>query len=64
VDFGASEDATYFMERVQSRGGQACYLLIGSSLAAGHHDNHFDFDEQAISKAIRLLSQTARDILA
>jgi aminobenzoyl-glutamate utilization protein A len=64
VDFGASEDATYFMERVQSHGGQACYLLIGSSLAAGHHDNHFDFDEQAISNAIKLLSQTARDILA
>jgi aminobenzoyl-glutamate utilization protein A len=64
VDLGASEDVTYFMDRVQQRGGQASYVLVGSDLVAGHHDSHFDLDEQAISKAIRLLSQTARDILA
>lgn len=64
VDLGASEDVTYFMDRVQNKGGQASYVLVGSNLVAGHHDNHFDLDERAISKAITLLNQTARDILA
>lgn len=63
MDLGASEDVTYFMDRVQSQGGQAIYVLVGSNLSAGHHDSHFDFDEQAIAKAIMLLSYTVQDIL-
>jgi aminobenzoyl-glutamate utilization protein A len=62
-DFGASEDCSYFMERVQERGGQAAYILIGTDLAAGHHDSLFDFDEQALAKASYCLSTAAIDIL-
>lgn len=52
TNFGGSEDFSYFMERVQKNGGEAAYMLIGSNLAAGHHDSHFDFDENSLLKGI------------
>lgn len=52
TNFGGSEDFSYFMERVQKNGGEAAYMLIGASLAAGHHDSHFDFDETALLKGV------------
>jgi aminobenzoyl-glutamate utilization protein A len=55
-NIGGSEDCTYFMERVQQRGGQAAYIMIGTKLAAGHHDFRFDFDEDALMQATALLS--------
>ncbi|MDD4600707.1 Indole-3-acetyl-aspartic acid hydrolase [bioreactor metagenome] len=62
-DFGASEDCSYFMERVQEKGGQAAYTLIGAGLAAGHHDSCFDFDENALAMAVRFVSTAATDLL-
>lgn len=62
-DFGASEDCSYFMERVQERGGQAAYTLIGAGLAAGHHDSYFDFDENVLKMAIRFVSTAATELL-
>lgn len=62
-DFGASEDCSYFMERVQEHGGQAAYTLIGAGLAAGHHDSRFDFDEKALGMAVRFVSTAATEIL-
>lgn len=62
-DFGASEDFSYFMERVQERGGQAAYMMIGADLAAGHHDSYFDFDEQALDLATKLISAAAAGLL-
>lgn len=59
ASIGGSEDCTYFMERVQQVGGQAAYLLIGTELAAGHHDSRFDFDEDSLLTAVRLLSEIA-----
>ena len=55
--FGASEDAGFLLERVQRRGGQAAYLLIGSDLEAGHHNDEFDFDEQSMVNAVILLQR-------
>lgn len=62
-DFGASEDCSYFMEKVQERGGQAAYTLIGAGLAAGHHDSYFDFDESALKLAVQFVSTAATDLL-
>lgn len=62
-DFGASEDFAYFMERVQSHGGQAAYLMVGADLAAGHHDSHFNFDENALPNAAKILACTAASLL-
>ncbi|WP_371372686.1 amidohydrolase [Sporomusa aerivorans] len=61
--FGASEDCTYFMERVQQHGGKAAYIMIGANLAAGHHDFRFDFDEAALTQAVALVSAVAADLL-
>ena len=62
-DFGASEDFSYFMERVQEKGGQAAYMMVGADLAAGHHDAHFDFDETSLDYATKILAHAAVDLL-
>lgn len=62
-DFGASEDCSYFMERVQEHGGEAAYILMGTDLAAGHHDSHFNFDEKAMINSASLLAATITGIL-
>ncbi|GAA4724641.1 amidohydrolase [Brevibacillus fulvus] len=56
---GGSEDATYMMERVQQNGGLASYLIFGTTLAAGHHNERFDIDEQAMKIAIKTLALCA-----
>jgi len=62
-NFNASEDCSYFMERVQQRGGQAVYVLVGANLAAGHHDFRFDFDEEALVFGVALLGSVAYELL-
>ncbi|MCE0490263.1 amidohydrolase [Pantoea sp. Mb-10] len=54
-----SEDATYMMERVQQRGGQASYVIFGCDLAAGHHNARFDFDETVMAAAVQTLATLA-----
>ncbi len=61
--FGASEDFSYFMERVQSHGGQAAYMMVGADLAAGHHDSHFTFDEKALGYSLKLMGSAVCDLL-
>jgi amidohydrolase len=52
-----SEDMAYFMEKVPG-----CFFFIGSantdkSLDASHHHPKFDFDEEALPRAVALLTQ-------
>lgn len=54
-----SEDATLMMARVQQNGGLASYMVFGTDLSAGHHNEKFDFDEQVMSVAIETLARTA-----
>mgnify|MGYP000845740496 FL=1 len=56
-DHGArgSEDATWYMQRVQENGGQATYCLIGTELAAGHHHERFDINEDSLITGTELL---------
>ena len=60
---GASEDFTCFLERVQNRGGQGGYAMIGINRSAGHHDGGFDFDEAALGNAVTVLALTVLDLL-
>ena len=59
VDMGGSEDCGYFMERVQQKGGRALYMMYGTKIAAGHHNSHFDFNEEVLWKAAAVLTETA-----
>ena len=38
-----SEDFSHMMTHVQENGGKGTYIMVGSDLAAGHHDFYFDF---------------------
>lgn len=44
--FNASEDVTYYMNKVIDDGGKAIHLLVGTDLKAGHHNEKFDFNEE------------------
>lgn len=59
ADSAGSEDATYYMERVKELGGQATYCIVGSDLAAGHHNERFDFDEASMPAAVDVLYRSA-----
>ncbi|HLO04757.1 MAG TPA: amidohydrolase [Symbiobacteriaceae bacterium] len=59
---GGSEDVTWMMERVQSRGGQATYLMVGSKIAAPHHDSRFDFDEASIGIGVEVITRTILEL--
>lgn len=52
-----SEDATYMMERVKKNGGLASYIIFGTTLAAGHHNERFDIDETVMKIALKALSE-------
>ncbi|EKT57140.1 M20 family metallo-hydrolase [Providencia burhodogranariea] len=54
-----SEDATYFMERTKTLGGQATYMIFGTELSAGHHNERFDFDENVMPVAVKTLATIA-----
>jgi aminobenzoyl-glutamate utilization protein A len=60
---GASEDAGYLMSRVQARGGDATYMIVGTPLAAPHHHFAFDIDEESLSLSVDLLERLATSAL-
>ncbi|GAD52737.1 LOW QUALITY PROTEIN: hypothetical protein MBEHAL_1497 [Halarchaeum acidiphilum MH1-52-1] len=54
--FGASEDATYLMRRVQENGGLATYVIVGTDHPSGHHTPRFDVDEASIDIGVDVLT--------
>lgn len=54
-----SEDATFYINRVQKLGGQATYCIFGTDLAAGHHNEKFDVNEDSMLPAVQTLFNTA-----
>ena len=40
-------------------GGMASYMVFGTDLSAGHHNEKFDFDERVMTVAIETLARTA-----
>ena len=55
-----SDDACWLMKQVQDGGGQATYVGIGATSAAGHHNDRFDFDEAAMPIALGVLCEAVR----
>ena len=62
ADFGASEDATFLMERVQEEGGLATYLIVGTDHPTSHHTPTFDVDEASLRHGVDVLVGTIRDL--
>lgn len=57
-----SDDACWLMSAVQGGGGQAIYIGIGATTAAGHHNDRFDFDEAAMDIALEVLYDTVKKL--
>ncbi|MDL2210603.1 amidohydrolase [Desulfovibrio sp. OttesenSCG-928-O18] len=55
ADFGASEDYSHMMTVVQENGGQGTYIQVGTNRTAGHHNDHFDFEEDDLMPAAEIL---------
>ncbi len=62
-DFGASEDYSHMMTVVQENGGQGTYIQVGTNKTAGHHNDHFDFDEEDLMPAAEILVRLVEDYL-
>ena len=58
ADFGASEDATFLMERVQEDGGLASYLIVGTDHPTSHHTPTFDVDERSLDHGVAVLTDS------
>lgn len=54
-----SEDATFFIDAVQKRGGFGTYCIFGTDLAAGHHNEKFDINEDTLLPAVKILFESA-----
>lgn len=54
-----SEDATFFMDAVQKQGGYATYCVVGTDLAAGHHNEKFDVNEDSLLLGVWTLFESA-----
>ncbi|MDL2272499.1 amidohydrolase [Desulfovibrio sp. OttesenSCG-928-I05] len=59
IDFGASEDYSHMMTVVQQNGGIGTYIQVGTDRAAGHHNDHFDFDEEVLESSTELAIRMA-----
>jgi len=61
-DLGGSEDATYLMQHVQNRGGDATYVAIGTDHPGGHHTPTFDVDEDSLEIGVDTLAGAIRAV--
>ena len=59
---GGSEDATYLMQHVQERGGEATYVGIGTDHPGGHHTPTFDVDEDSLGIGVDTLAGAIRAV--
>ncbi|QLG63949.1 amidohydrolase [Halorarum salinum] len=62
ADFGASEDATFLMERVQESGGFASYVVVGTDHPTNHHTPTFDVDERSLPIGVDVLADVVAEI--
>ncbi|MXV61232.1 amidohydrolase [Natronorubrum sp. JWXQ-INN-674] len=62
ADFGASEDATFLMDRVQQDGGLATYLIVGTDHPTSHHTPTFDVDEDSLEHGVDVLVESIREL--
>lgn len=64
VSLGGSEDVSWMMRAVQKRGGKAVYFVLGTDIAAGHHNEYFDIDEKVLDYGPALFAELAFSLAA
>jgi aminobenzoyl-glutamate utilization protein A len=64
LDLRGSEDFALMLAEVQRLGGQGTYIMLGSDLAAGHHNARFDFDERCLAPGAALFTRCVLDCMA
>lgn len=62
LNFGAGEDVAFMMNYVMDRGGKATHILVGCDLVSIHHNEDFDFNEDALLIAVKLLVNSIEHI--
>ncbi|MDS0295039.1 amidohydrolase [Halogeometricum luteum] len=55
--FGASEDATFLMDRAHREGGRATFLIVGTDHPTSHHTTTFDVDERSLPMGVEVLTK-------
>jgi aminobenzoyl-glutamate utilization protein A len=63
IEFGVSEDFTFMMERIKENGGSSSYMLFGSDLKGLHHTPEFDFNEEDLIPAVKILTLLAYELI-
>lgn len=58
-----SEDVTYMFKKVEDDGGKGIHFLIGAKLKAPHHNEGFDFNEDAMFLGLNLFIEVIDIIL-
>ena len=61
---GGSEDFSCMAHRVQQHGGQAAYVGLLTACPAVNHNDHFDFDEQALANGAAMFTAVTASLLA
>lgn len=59
----ASDDATAMMHHVQTQGGVAAYLIVGTELPGGHHTPRFDVDERVLRLGVATMASATAMLL-
>lgn len=59
-----SEDFSCMAQRVQQQSGQAAYVGLLCSCPAANHNDHFDFDEQALANGAAMITAVTASLLA
>lgn len=63
-DFGGTDDFSHFLTAVQNQGGSGTYIMLGTTLASGHHNERFDFDESVLLTGTELLVRSVSTLLS
>lgn len=58
-----SEDASLMIRYVQNCGGKAIYLMFGTDIFAGHHNECFDFNEDVLITALKVYEKMVVNLL-
>ncbi len=63
INFSGTEDFSRMMTEVQKNGGIGTYMQVGTTLAAGNHNEFFDIDEKDMIEGVRICCLTVAEYL-